>query len=251
MTLVVLNRRSGRRAYGRAGPHQHVVVTIGRRIASGELVPGTLLPREEILASELGVSRTALREAFKVLGAKGLIESRPKVGTRVLGPALWSQLDADVLAWRCEAMPIGDFVFKLVEMREAIEPAAAASAARWRTEAQLSQIEIAYQAMVESKTHNEWAEADLSFHRAILDATNNELIAALFAVIDSALANYFSMSAYSIQDFKYSLPLHGSVLKSIQQREPESARGSMLQLIADSRANLAEAISRRDTGSTQ
>ena len=77
---------------------------------------------------------------MKVLSAKGLIESRAGVGARVQEERYWNQLDADVLAWRCASMPTDDFVDKLVEMRELIEPAAAAAAARHRTAAQLAEI---------------------------------------------------------------------------------------------------------------
>ncbi|HEY0198769.1 MAG TPA: GntR family transcriptional regulator, partial [Rhodanobacter sp.] len=76
--------------------HGHVVHELGQRIVGGELRPGELLPREETLAEQMEVSRTALREAMKVLSAKGLVESRPKVGTRVRDPRFWHQLDADV-----------------------------------------------------------------------------------------------------------------------------------------------------------
>ena len=107
----------------------HVMHEIGLRIVSGKVKPGEILPREETLAESLQVSRTALREALKVLSAKGLIESRTGVGARVLEERYWNQLDADVLAWRCASMPTDDFVDKLVEMREIIEPAAAAAAA--------------------------------------------------------------------------------------------------------------------------
>lgn len=241
----IINRRSDRRIFQSSGPHQHVVQTLGYKIAAGEIEPGAILPREEILAAELGVSRTALREGLKVLSAKGLIQSRSKVGTRILDPSLWSHLDADVLAWRCEAMPIGDFVLKLVEMREAIEPAAASSAARWRSDLQLDQITIAYQSMVDSSNREDWNRADLAFHRTVLEATNNELMCALFAVIDRSLATYFTMSARSASDFKYSLPLHGSILNSIRNRDSELARSTMLQLISDSRANLTKTVGRR------
>src|ERR1700710_2361317 len=110
----------------------HVMHELGQRIVSGRGRPGEVLPREETLASSLQVSRTALREALKVLSAKGLIESRAGVGARVLQERYWNQLAADALAWRCASMPTDDFIDKLVEMREIIEPAAAAAAASHR-----------------------------------------------------------------------------------------------------------------------
>ncbi len=69
--------------YPRRGLHGEVVHTIGLQIVGGALQPGDTLPPEDELTSDLAVSRTVLREAVKVLAAKGLVEARPKIGTRV------------------------------------------------------------------------------------------------------------------------------------------------------------------------
>jgi DNA-binding FadR family transcriptional regulator len=197
-----------------------------------------VLPREETLASSLQVSRTALREALKVLSAKGLIESRAGVGARVLQERYWNQLDADVLAWRCASMPTDDFVDKLVEMREIIEPAAAAAAASHRTPAQLAAIEAAFALMDASATLDEWAHADLVFHEALLHATGNELLMSLFSVIETALGMFFVLSARNVSNFKYSLPHHRRVMEAIAARQPDAARKAMQAMIGDSQANL-------------
>jgi DNA-binding FadR family transcriptional regulator len=218
--------------------HNQVIHELGRLIVGGELAPGEGLPREELLAERMHVSRTALREAMKVLSAKGLIESRQKTGTRVRDTIHWNQLDADVLAWRCASMPTEDFVEKLVEMREIIEPAAAAAAARRRTAEQLARIETAYAAM-DAATHlDEWTEADLAYHEAVLHATNNELMISLFSVIETALGTYFVLSARTASNFKYSLPHHKKVLDAIRRRQPEVARQAMDRMVADSRSNI-------------
>jgi DNA-binding FadR family transcriptional regulator len=218
--------------------HGHVTQELGVRIVSGALRPGDALPREEVLAEQMAVSRTALREAMRVLSAKGLIEARPKVGTRVREERFWHQLDADVLAWRCASMPTADFVQKLVEMREVIEPAAAAYAARRCNAEQFECLESAYRAMETSRTSDEWAEADLAFHEAVLTATNNELMVSLFSVIETALGSYFILSARKSSDFKYALPYHRKVFEAIRRRQPEAARRAMQQMILDSRANM-------------
>jgi len=216
----------------------HVMHELGQRIVSGQVQPGEVLPREETLAESLRVSRTALREAMKVLSAKGLIESRAGVGATVLEERFWNQLDADILTWRCASLPADDFVDKLVEMREIVEPAAAASAARKRTPAQLALIEQAYAAMEAAHTLDEWAEADLQFHDAVLQATRNELLQSLFSVVETALGTYFVLSARNASNFKYSLPQHKKVLEAIRRMQPEVARKVMQAIIADSQANL-------------
>ena len=218
--------------------HGHVVQMLGQRIVSGELKPGTVLPPEASMAEEMEVSRTSLREAMKVLSAKGLVEARPKVGTRVRDARFWNQLDADVLAWRCISMPTTDFVDKLSEMREIIEPAAA-SAARHRSVTQLKSMQTAYDAMDAAPDPESWTSADLDFHEAILAATGNELLISLFSVIETALSSYFTMSARTASNFKYSLPQHHSVLVAIRDKDPEAAQKAMLKVIADTRENLS------------
>lgn len=218
--------------------HGHVTQELGVRIVSGVLQPGEALPREEVLAEQMAVSRTALREAMRVLSAKGLVEARPKVGTRVREERYWQQLDADVLAWRCASMPTADFVHKLVEMREIFEPAAAAFAARRCNADQFERIESAYAAMDAARNTDEWAVADLEFHEAVLVATNNELMSSLFSVVETALGAYFVQSASKSSDFKYSLPYHRKVFEAIRRRQPEVARRAMQQMILDSRANM-------------
>jgi len=229
--------------------HNQVIQEIGRLIVSGEIRPGELLPREETLAQRMAVSRTALREALKVLGSKGLIETRQKTGTRVREPRYWNQLDADVLAWRCASMPTEDFVEKLVEMREIIEPAAAAAAARRRTPEQLARIKSAYEGMAAAVDQNAWAKADLDFHERVLDAANNELMSPLFSVIDTALGAYLLLSAKTAVNFKYSLPRHFAVYDAIRLKRPESAREAMYGMIVDSRANIkGRGRARRSSG---
>lgn len=218
--------------------HGYVVHELGQRIVGGKVKPGELLPREETLAESLQVSRTALREALKVLSVKGLIESRAGIGARVLEERCWSQFDADVLAWRCAAMPTDEYFGQLVEMLEVIAPAAAETAARRRTPAQWSAIDEAIKAMAAAQTLDEWADADLRFYDALLHATGNELFHSLFSVVESALAMFFTGAARHTGNFKDALPKHRKVLDAIWRQQPEAARKAMLAIIADSQAHL-------------
>jgi len=225
--------------------HGQVVHELGRRIVGGACTPGQALPNEEDLCRELGVSRTAIREAVKVLAAKGLVESRPRIGTRVRPTLAWNLLDPDVLAWRCATLPDPGFVLQLAEMREIIEPASAALAARNRTQAQLRRIEDAYAAMAASTTIDDWVEADLEFHSAILDATNNPLLLPLAAMIATALESLLSLSARKASNFKVALPDHGLVLDAIRQQDDDRAMQHMRKLLADTRARLVRPGPRR------
>lgn len=226
------------KAGGTKNLHTRVTEEIGESIVSGVLRPGDALPGEAALAEQMAVSRTVLREALKVLASKGLIETRQKTGMRVRPPRFWNHLDADVLGWRCASMPTEDFVEKLVEMREIIEPAAVMAAARRREPEQLAAIAAALKDMEDAADMDAWADADLRFHEAVLAATNNELLSALYSVIETALATFFIMSARTAKNFKYSLPQHQAVYEAIRRRRPNEAGVAIRALIADSRANM-------------
>src|ERR1700685_3962784 len=109
--------------------HLRVADQLGLAILRGDFPPGDVLPPERKLCEMLGVSRTAMREAIRGLIAKGLIASRPKLGTRVRDPEHWNHLDADVLRWRLEVTDTEASLRKMFQLRRATEPAASAIAA--------------------------------------------------------------------------------------------------------------------------
>ena len=167
--------------------HGQVVQELGRRVVGGVYPAGALLPNEDQLCAELAVSRTALREAIKVLAAKGLLEPRPRIGTRVRATEQWNLLDPDILAWRCATGADAEFLQHLTELREIIEPSAAALAAASHRAEQLADIAAALQAMRDATQISEWVQADLAFHTAVLKATNNPLLMPLAAIIGLSL----------------------------------------------------------------
>ncbi|MEZ5859244.1 MAG: GntR family transcriptional regulator [Geminicoccaceae bacterium] len=112
------------------------------------MAAGAVLPREVELMDELGTSRAAVREAIKVLAAKGLVETRQRRGTRVRALDEWNLLDPDVLAWCAAAGPAPVLMAQMVELRCLIEPRAARLAAGRRTAAELAALEAAHAAMV-------------------------------------------------------------------------------------------------------
>ena len=162
-----------------------VLDTLGRRIIAGALPQGTTLPTESQLCTEFGVSRTAVREAVKMLAAKGLVVSRQRAGTRVHEIDLWNRLDPDVLGWMSAGAFDADFSRGLLEARHAIEPAAARWAAMRATARDVAAIEIAYEAMQTAEVSDlaACAEADLAFHSAILRASHNPVFTALIVVM--------------------------------------------------------------------
>lgn len=228
---------------------EHVLDTLGKRILAGRYPQGTTLPTESQLCIEFGVSRTAIREAVKMLAAKGLVISRQRAGTRVQEVELWNRLDPDVLNWMSAGGFDADFARGLLEARHAIEPAAARWAAMRATAQNLAEIEVAYDAMRAADISDlaACAEADLAFHSAILRASHNPVFTSLIAVIGKALASSFRATTSVSKSYLKSLDVHGDVLEAIRLRQPELASERMHALIEFAAKDMqaAEKLSRK------
>ena len=122
--------------------HGTIARQLGIAIMSGQYAPGEILEGEVLASEQLAVSRTAYREALRILAAKGLLDARPKVGTRINPRSQWNYLDTDVLEWIFESEPEPALLNALFELRDLMEPAAAALAAARRTRNQLAGMHI-------------------------------------------------------------------------------------------------------------
>src|SRR4051812_41949019 len=174
-------------SYSGRGVHGQVVQRLGARIVGGHWAEGDILD-VRALGDELDVSLTVMRESLKVLAGKGLIDARQKRGTFVRPRAAWNLLDSDVIRWRVETGDGERLMRDLADVRSLVEPAAAHRAAQRRTEADLVALGTALAAMADARgdTAAE-AEADASFHRALLAATGNELLARLDLLLEPGL----------------------------------------------------------------
>ena len=204
-------------------------------IISGTFKAGELLPNEDALRSEISVSRTAYREAVKVLTAKGLVESRPKSGTRVAPRDSWNLLDPDVLSWHFKADPNEKFIRDLFELRRFVEPSAARLAAIRRSPADLARIEASYRGMTDNPPYAEATiRADLAFHEAIFAATQNSALQCLTSVVTAAIQ--WTLLLKSTDDRNYfveSLVDHERVLEAVIQRDGDLAASRMTALVID------------------
>jgi DNA-binding FadR family transcriptional regulator len=241
-----MSSRQSSPGYPREGLHGQIVHTIGRQILSGEIRPGEQLP------TGFPASRTVLREAIKVLAAKGLVESRPKTGTRVRPRHAWNRLDPDVLAWQRDGSSSVAFLGQLTEVRLIIEPAAAELAARRADEAQLEVIDKAYREMEEALTDGtenyvDFDRADMVFHRGIVRACGNDLLEQMAQVVYSALVVSFEATSRLPGRAKASLPDHRAILKAIQGRQGRRARLAMGRLVR-STAREVERLREREDG---
>lgn len=161
----------------RKSMHAQIVQDLGMHIVSGRFKPEERLLMEATLCEEYKVSRSVLREATRVLSAKGLVISKPKVGAVVRPRVQWHLLDPDVLTWLMQSTPHSEFFNTLAGVRRILEPEIAAMAATTATDADIATIEKAYLGMETANTHETLLQADLDFHQAIADATRNDLLA--------------------------------------------------------------------------
>lgn len=227
-----------RRIHGSVA-HQLAVMIIG-----GEVKPGQALPNEEVLSAQLDVSRTAYREAMRILIAKGLVTSRPKVGTIVSPRASWNLLDPDVLSWHLEVAPSATFITSLFELRKIIEPASSALAAQNRTDADIDALRTHLATMHEADSGSPDApEADLAFHDRLIRASGNESLGALSSVIGSTLrwTVRLKLDAHP-QVYRDSLPLHVQVFEAVEQQAPEAASRLMSKLVDDALSETLQAL---------
>jgi GntR family galactonate operon transcriptional repressor len=217
--------------YAGRGLHGQVVNELGTRIVSGLLEPDESID-VTALEAEFDISRTVLREALKVLAAKGLVDARQKRGTFVRPRADWQLLDVDVLRWRLASQSTGELLSQLAEVRSIVEPAGARLAAQRRDDDDLVALTGALDAMADADPASpEAVEADLHFHSQLLTASHNELLVSMAAMIEVALAARDSLvhKGKSVRD---PLPAHRAVVEAITGGDPDAAEQAMRALLA-------------------
>ncbi|MDR6420109.1 DNA-binding FadR family transcriptional regulator [Paraburkholderia phenoliruptrix] len=218
--------------------HGRVAHLLGTAILRGDYAPESILPREAELMDTFGVSRTVLREALRTLTSKGLIESRPRVGTRVRPRHAWNLLDADVLDWYSRVAAPMQFALKLQEMREMIEPYAAGLAAASHSDETFGALSAAHAAMAAARNVDEWVRADLQFHLSVLIACSNELLIPLGTLIERTLEAQLRLNAKRADVFNASLAEHTAVFEAIRARDAAAARDAMARLLGVTRGRI-------------
>jgi DNA-binding FadR family transcriptional regulator len=220
-----------------------VAERLGIAIISGAFKAGELLPNEDQLKDEISVSRTAYREAVKILTAKGLVEARPRSGTRVAPRSGWNLIDPDVLAWHLAADPNEDFIRDLFELRRLVEPGAARLAALRRSPDDLIRIDAALNGMVSEKPYSEASiRADVRFHEAIFAASHNRTLDCLANVVISTIQwSMLLQQQKSERAFDAALSDHKRVRDAIAAQDGAQAEAVMTMLVLDAlRDTLAE-----------
>ncbi|MEB8336922.1 FadR/GntR family transcriptional regulator [Streptomyces endophyticus] len=236
-------------SYTGRGVHGHVVHTLGARVVGGALPEGATVDLR-LLGEELGVSITVMREAMKVLAGKGLVDARQKRGTFVRERRYWNLLDADIIRWQMESGRGQRMMRDLADVRSIIEPAAAHRAALGRTGEDLSALEAALEAMSQARTGTDQdaAEADAAFHRALLNATGNEMLARMDLLLEPGLRERDRVVHAHNQDDD-PVPSHRAVFEAVRDQDPARAELTMLDLLAKATHDLDQVT--RVAASTQ
>lgn len=205
---------------------------LGMKIVSGKLKPGTILEGEIVASDQRKVSRSAYREAVRILVAKGLVQSKPKTGTRVNERSVWHLLDPDVLSWVFQVEPDYALLVNLFELRRMVEPEAAALAAQRRSARHLKLMAAALNGMAQhTLVKREGLDADQDFHAALLDASGNAFVASLTSSINAAVA-WSTIFKQRFQPLKRDpVPDHRKVYDAVAAGNAGAARKAMAELV--------------------
>jgi DNA-binding FadR family transcriptional regulator len=224
-----LNARSRRKSLRL---HGTIARDLGVLIVSGRYKPGDILNGEVAASDRLHVSRTAYREAVRILAAKGLVESRPKVGTKVSDQERWHLLDPDVLSWIFEFEPDDVLLTSLFELRRIVEPQAAALAAVRRKKEHLDAMSAALEGMAHHTLAVEAGrKADQDFHSALLRASGNAFIVSLTSGVSAAVSWTTIFKQRDNPLSRDPVPDHARVFEAVAAADPKAAHKAMENLV--------------------
>jgi GntR family transcriptional regulator, galactonate operon transcriptional repressor len=228
-------------AYSGRGAHGQTVALLGERVLSGRLGEGETIDLAA-LGEELDLSLTAIREAVRVLAAKGLVGSRQKRGTYVRPRADWNLLDPDVVGWQIAAGAGEAFFRDLAELRGALEPAAARLAAARRTDQDVADLRAPLADMAVAELGGspvEAAGADLRWHRTLLAATHNELFTRTDVLFAAGLSERDRLVHSGVHGDP--VPGHGAVTEAVAAADPSAAGEAMSALLRQAEEDLIRA----------
>jgi DNA-binding FadR family transcriptional regulator len=222
---------------------ERLVSALGRDIAGGVWKPDETLPTEPEIAHRLGAGRNAVREAVKILAAKGLLRTERRAGTIVRPEFCWNLLDSEVLSWMLAAPNRDHLLDELAELRSIIEPTVAALAATHASAMETLQICDAYDQMEKLSAETQKAiEADIAFHELLFEATHNRLLVALVPAFSLLLRTNFEISVRAGKETSKNLKEHRQIADAVSRRDPDAAQRATRKLLGKNTADLSEMI---------
>jgi DNA-binding FadR family transcriptional regulator len=215
------------------GLHGSVLDELGTLVTSGRLEPGQVL-RIEQLEARFGVSRSVVREAIRVLESMGMVSSRRRVGVTVAPREAWNLFDPRIIRWRLEGEGRDEQLRSLSELRRGIEPVAAGLAARHASPAQCGVLTGAVMQMAvhgKSGDLEAYLVADVIFHRTLLEASGNEMLAALTNVVAEVLAGRTHHDLMPARPEPAAIRWHAEVAQAVQSGDAEAAERAMRDIV--------------------
>ena len=208
-----------------------IVITLGKQIVHGKYVPGSPLPAEAELCEEFATSRNIIREVFRSLMAKRLIEMKRYRGAFVAPRNQWNYLDYDPR-----------LISAMSEVRNLVEPAIARWAAERATSSDLAQIESALNEMIANNQDREaFNEADIRYHEAVLQSVHNPVLQQLSIAISSLQRAVFERTWMGDEaNMPQTLQEHKALFDAIRHQDGDAAEQAALTMIASSTRRLKE-----------
>lgn len=219
--------------------HAQVVDALVRIIAGGELAPGSLLPTEPEMSARFGVSRSVVREALRLVDAKGLIEVRHGSGTRVASPERWDPLDPAVLAVLSASGPSAVILRDLLEARKIIECEVAALAAERADAGDLAALEAALVTMRGAPDDPpRFVVGDSAFHLGLLHAARNRVLERMTQPMHELLSYSQALTDAIPGVLARALADHETIADAVRRRDPVAARDAMREHLAQTQRDI-------------
>ncbi|MFI7024968.1 FadR/GntR family transcriptional regulator [Micromonospora sp. NPDC049900] len=229
--------------------HDAVLDALGLEITSGRHLAGQALTLEQ-LQQRFGVSRTVMREAMRILESLNLVASRRRVGLVVQPMHRWRVLDPRVIRWRLEGPGRAAQLRTLTDLRVAVEPLAAAGAARHATAEErqrLRALAAQMRQLGEAGELDAFLAADVEFHALLLHACLNEMFTALTGVIAEVLAGRTEHGLMPKCPRPVALDLHERVANTVAAEDARGAENAMRELVEEVRDAIGAADADRPT----
>ncbi len=209
-----------------------IIERFKQALIDGEFQPGQRLPSEPELGETLGVGRSTIREAIKILSALGAVEVRRGDGTYVSSGVNVNVIDPLLIAMLVEPSSAGD----LYELRHLIEVGYSKLAAAKADGEDFERLHAAIDEMEQyvsagGADPETLARLDLGFHQAILDATKNPLVAKVGTLVNTMFVESLKEANSTPEGIEWTLARHRILLGVLQQRDPaavEQAIGASL-----------------------
>lgn len=211
-----------------------LVDKIGHDIVTGVYSPQNPFPTEAALCKQHNASRSVLREAVKMLTSKGMLRARPRQGTWIEPEENWNLLDPDILRWLLERKFSPRLLIEFTEIRLAIEPAAAALAARRADPVAIARIADALARMrAAERGEDDPLESDIAFHVSILKASGNRFYDQLRDIIEAALRISIRLTNQRKGVRLASVADHQKIADAIAAADPDLAAATTRALLSE------------------